>query len=194
MPDLSRVLVVAATPRELAPSDGWATLACGVGPVEAAATTAAAIAAAIVARRPAAIVHVGIAGSRQGSGLEPPMLVIGAEARYDDVAASNAWVPRVLVPDARLLAAAQRALPSAAVRTIGTSARVGGTVDVPVEAMEGYAVLRAAALADVPAVEVRAIANDIGEPDRGRWQFDAAFAAITAATPAIVREVAACLR
>ena len=30
--------------------------------------------------------------------------------------------------------------------------------------------LRAAALAGVPAVEVRAISNEIGEPDRSRWQ------------------------
>ena len=34
--------------------------------------------------------------------------------------------------------------------------------------MEGYAVLRAAALAGVPAVEVRVLANAIGEPDRAR--------------------------
>ncbi len=35
--------------------------------------------------------------------------------------------------------------------------------------MEGYAVLRAAALAGVPAVEVRVIANAVGEPDRAKW-------------------------
>jgi futalosine hydrolase len=40
--DRSRILVVAATARELAPADGWRTLICGVGPVEAAASTAAA--------------------------------------------------------------------------------------------------------------------------------------------------------
>lgn len=190
MSNLARVLVVAATARELAPSDGWATLACGVGPVEAAAATAAAIAA----RRPSAIVHVGIAGRRGGSGLEPPQLVIGTGARYDDLAEDAPWVPRELRPDAALLAAAQRALPDAVPRLIGTSARVSGTREVDVEAMEGYGVLRAAALAGVPALEVRAIANDIGEPDRTRWRFDEAFAAITAATPALVREVAACLR
>ena len=47
--------------------------------------------------------------------------------------------------------------------------------------------LRAAQLAGVPAIEVRAISNDIEEPDRARWHFDAAFAAITAVTPPLVR-------
>jgi len=62
-----------------------------------------------------------------------------------------------------------------------------------VEAMEGFAILRAAQQAGIPAIEVRAIANDIEETDRTRWHFDAAFAAITAATPALVRELAACV-
>ncbi len=58
--------------------------------------------------------------------------------------------------------------------------------DISVEAMEGFGVLRAAELAGIPALEVRAISNDIEEVDRGRWHFDAAFAAITAATPLLV--------
>ncbi len=59
--------------------------------------------------------------------------------------------------------------------------------------MEGFAVLRAAAHADIPAIEVRAISNQIEEADRARWRFDEAFAAIIAATPALVAEVAACV-
>jgi hypothetical protein len=50
--------------------------------------------------------------------------------------------------------------------------------------------LRAAQLAGVPAIEVRAISNHIEEPDRARWHFDAAFAAITTATPLLVAELA----
>ena len=76
---------------------------------------------------------------------------------------------------------------------IGTSGRVGHTTGCSVEGMEGFAVLRAAALAGVPAIEVRAISNEVEELDRGRWRFEAAFAAVRASTPAIVREVAACL-
>ena len=76
---------------------------------------------------------------------------------------------------------------------IGTSARVGGTTDCDVEAMEGFAVLRAAELADIPAIEIRSISNDIDESDRSRWHFDAAFAAITGITPRLVEEIARCV-
>jgi nucleoside phosphorylase len=80
-------------------------------------------------------------------------------------------------------------LPAALVLAIGTSARIGGTSGCDVEAMEGFGVLRAAQLAGVPAIEVRAISNDVEETDRARWHFDAAFAAITGATPALVAEL-----
>jgi nucleoside phosphorylase len=56
--------------------------------------------------------------------------------------------------------------------------------------MEGFAVLRAAQRAGIPALEVRAISNEIEEADRARWHFDAALAAITGITPALVEEFA----
>jgi nucleoside phosphorylase len=98
-----------------------------------------------------------------------------------------------------LVSAAQRVLPLATTMAIGTSAWVGGTAveasaqggmipAVQVEAMEGFAVLRAAAIAGTPAIEVRAISNEIEETDRARWQFDTAFDAIIAATPLLVAE------
>ena len=181
--------MVAATDREMAAADGWLTLTCGVGPVDAAAVTAAAIAR----ERPLAVVHVGIAGARRASGLMAPSLVVGIESIYCDLDVPDAWAPRCLVPSANLIDAACRALPSASRQAIGTSGRVGHTTGCPVEGMEGFAVLRAAALAGVPAIEVRAISNEIEELDRSRWRFDEAFAAVRAGTPAIVREVAACL-
>ena len=76
---------------------------------------------------------------------------------------------------------------------IGTSARVGGTTGCDVEAMEGFGVLRAAQLAGVPAIEVRAISNEIEEEDRSRWRFDEAFAAVLEATPRLVAELASCV-
>lgn len=182
-----RLLVVAATDRELAPSEGWRTLCCGVGPVDAAAATAAALAV----DRPLAVVHVGIAGARRASGLTPPVLVIGTAAVYCDLVVPEAWAPHRLAGDERLVAAACRALPLAMRHVIGTSGRVGHTSGCQVEAMEGFAVLRAAALAGVPAVEVRAIANEIEEPDRSRWRFDEAFTALCAMTPHLVRTIAA---
>ena len=160
MPD---VLLVAATERELDGRDG---LVCGIGPVEAAAATARALAF----HSYAAVLHIGIAGGR---GLGVGSLVIGEEAVYCDLAAAIRLVDRVHADD-RLVAAAREALPGAQVLPIGTSAAVGGGAggagELAVEAMEGFGVLRAAALADVPAVEIRAISNEIGEPDRSRWQ------------------------
>lgn len=184
------VLVIAATPRELAPPDGWRTLCCGVGPVDAAAATAAALAA----RRPAIVVHVGIAGARRTSGLLPPAIVVGVEAIYCDLGVPEHFAPaRLAAPDA-FVEAACRALPGATRAVIGTSGRVGQTRGCEVEAMEGFGVLRAAALAGVPAIEVRVISNAIEETDRALWRFDEAFAAVQALTPRLVREIAACAR
>jgi futalosine hydrolase len=187
---IRQILVVAATDREIAPADGWATLICGVGPVDASAATAAAIAR----QKPIAILHVGIAGARRASGLVPPALVVGIESLYCDLEVPEAWAPRRLTPAARLVEAACRALPSASRQAIGTSGRVGQTAGCAVESMEGFAVLRAAALAGVPAIEVRAVSNEIEEADRGRWRFGEAFEAARASTPLLVRELAACLR
>lgn len=191
MADRSRILVVAATERELVPGDGWLPLRCGVGPVEAAAATAAALAA----HRPAAVLHVGVAGARRARALQPGTIVVGTEARYCDLPDSlpPAWAPRVVVADQRLVAAVLRAVPGAAALPIGTSARVGGTSGCNVEAMEGFAVLRAAQLAAIPAVEVRVVSNEIEEPDRARWRLDDAFAAIAALTPRLVPELLQCV-
>ena len=171
------LLVVAATERELSFVHGAETLVCGIGPVEAAAQTARALAE----RRPAAVLHIGIAGGR---GIEPPALVLGSESRYED--ARGPLVLARVEPDAQLLAAARRALPEARVLPIGTSAHVGGTSQCDVEAMEGFAVLRACELAGVPAVELRAISNDVDERDRARWRFDDAFAALADAVPRLI--------
>lgn len=184
-----RILVIAATTRELAESEGWMTLSCGVGPVDAAVAAAAAIAR----NRPLAVVHVGIAGARRASSLHPPALVIGTESVYCDLDVPERFAPHRVTTSAALVSAAGRALPSASHHVIGTSGRVGGTTGCDIEAMEGFAVLRAAALAGVPAIEVRAIANVVEETDRSKWRFDEAFAAIVLATPALVREIAACV-
>jgi futalosine hydrolase len=174
----SVILVVAATERELAGADGAARLACGIGPVEAAAATAQALAV----QAPSAVLHVGIAGAR---GIAAPQLVIGSEAVYEDAARGGLVAGRAL-PDAGLVERAQRALPDAQLLPIGTSARVGGTSGCRVEAMEGFAVLRAAELAGIPAVEVRAVSNEIDEPDRALWRFDDALGALERALPLLL--------
>jgi futalosine hydrolase len=171
------LLVVAATDRELAPVDGVRSLACGIGPVEAAVATAR----ALTEERPAAVLHVGIAGAR---GLDPLALVLGTEAVYCD--AAGPLVPALALPDAALLDRVHAALPEALLRPIGTSARVGGSHTVDVEAMEGFAVLRACELAGVPALELRVVANEIDEPDRAKWRFEEAFATLGEALPRAV--------
>jgi predicted 5'-methylthioadenosine/S-adenosylhomocysteine nucleosidase len=167
------LLVVAATERELAALRGVDTFVCGVGPVDAAIATARRLAAGDVAT----VLHVGIAGART---LEPLTLVLGSESVYCDVIDAGSTFPRLerVSPDAAVLAAARAALPEARVEPIATSGRLGGGKGYDVEAMEGFGVLRAAMLAGVPAIELRAISNAVGEPDRAKWRFDDAFAAL----------------
>ena len=167
------LLVIAATPQELAGAAGARTLVCGIGP-----------------RRPTppprtrsrragadAVLHVGIAGARRGSGVPLLATVIGTQA----VDCDGDSEPIVPVRQA-LLAAARRALPEALALPIGTSARVGGTSGVEVEAMEGFAVLAACRDEGVPALEMRVISNEIEEPDRALWRFDDALAELARVT------------
>lgn len=177
------ILVVAATQEELRGAEGGSTLVCGVGPVEAAARTAAELQAM---SRLKAVLNVGIAGART---FDEPRPVIGSEAVYCD-ADDPRWIELHTPADPTLLEAARRALPGARAEAIGTSARVGGSTGCEVEAMEGYAVLRAAALAGVPAIEVRVLANAIGEPDRRLWRFDEAKSQLAELLPALIRELA----
>ena len=99
---MADVLLVAATEIELCERPG---LACGIGPVEAAAATARAIAA----DPPVAVLHVGIAGGR---GITPGGLVIGSESLYIDLSAEITIVDHVQ-PDPELLAKVREAAPDA---------------------------------------------------------------------------------
>jgi nucleoside phosphorylase len=93
-------------------------------------------------------------------------VVVGSESIYCDVLDSNSTLPRVahLTPSPALVDAARTALPGAVIAPIATAARVGGGAGYPVEATEGFGVLRAAAASGVPAVEIRVISNDPGAP------------------------------
>ena len=177
------VLLVAATEIELCGRDG---LVCGVGPVEASASTARALAL----DPPSAVVHVGVAGAR---GITPGGIVIGNESVYVDISAEIPVVDR-LEPDAALLAAVRDAVPDALVLPIGTSASVGGVASagmaLRVEAMEGFGVLRACAVAGVPAVEVRAVSNEIAEGDRARWRIGRALEALADVLPNVLAAAA----
>ena len=177
---MASILLVAATESELCGHEG---LTCGVGPVEAATATAYQLAR----ERPRAVLHVGLAG---GVGLEPGSLVVGTESVYADLSAAIPVISRI-EPDATLLAALRGAFPDAPALPIVTSAAVSEPSDTVsqgplVEAMEGFGVLRAAALAGVPAVEVRAISNELGERDRSRWELERGLEALAAALPRLL--------
>jgi futalosine hydrolase len=186
----SSVLLVAATARELFPVDGAQLFCCGVGPVEAAVTTAHELAAGEYA----AVLHLGIAGATE---LVPGTVVIGSESIYSDVLDQRATLPRVdrleATPD--LIRVARTALPEALVRPIATAGRVGGGFDCEVEAMEGFGVLRAASLHDVPAVEIRVISNHVQTADRSQWKITESLDALSQVTarlvPAVLRALGA---
>jgi nucleoside phosphorylase len=168
------VLVIAATARELSGYDG---VVSGVGPVDAAAATAR----ALVEERPSAVLNVGLAGAH---GFDEPRIVIGREARYCDT--DSRLVAASVRPDAFLLSRARETFPDALVPAIGTSARVNGSSGCDVEAMEGFAILRACELANVPALEVRVVVNEIDEPDRTRWRFEDGFTLLAQMLPRLV--------
>jgi futalosine hydrolase len=131
------------------------------------------------------VLHVGIAGAHRTSSLAPPQLVLGSVAIYEDLRLTTGLAPREASPDEALLRAAREALPEAVLLPIGTTARVGGGEECLVEAMEGFAVLRAAALDGVPAVELRAISNLV-EDARADWRIEEALAALADAIPRLL--------
>jgi nucleoside phosphorylase len=178
---MGEVLLVAATDIELCDRAG---LVCGIGPVEAAAATARELASSA----PAAVLHIGIAGGR---GITPGGVVIGSESVYVDLSAEIPVVDR-LAPDPELLARVHEAVPEALMLPIGTSAAVGGaaTGELRVEGMEGFGVLRACALAGVPAVEIRAVSNELAEGDRSRWRIGRALEALGDVLPRVLEAAA----
>jgi nucleoside phosphorylase len=177
------VLVVAATQREADCVIGAETLVCGVGPVEA----ALAMARRLDGSLPEAVLLIGLAGVRGFRDIE---LAVGSEAIYCD-AATPSLVPSRAHPDATLLAEVRDVLPAARVCPIGTTARVGGSSGCDVEAMEGFSVLRACELAGVPALELRAIVNEIEEPNRSRWRFDEGLDVLRGVVPLLLEALRA---
>ena len=166
------ILVVAATAREL-------EFVAAPRPSSAASARSRPrrrLRSALAAGRPRALLHIGIAGAQT---LEPPALVLGSEAVYCRRARPQSTFPRIdrAEPDPGAARRARAAcFPRRYVLPIATSARVGGGGVCEVEAMEGFGVLRAAALAGVPALELRAVSNAVGEADRELWRIDDALA------------------
>ena len=188
------ILVVCAVTEELRhwrPRPHVEMLVTGVGPVEAAVATARAIALS----PPRLIVNAGIAGGFRGR------LAVG-----EGCAVASDWLAELgleggtampplpggarlierVESDAALIAAAHaagvRVGNAITVSTITTSAAradaLAARFDVQLEAMEGFAVLRAAEVAGIPALELRGVSNVVGPRERGGWDFDAGARAV----------------
>jgi futalosine hydrolase len=164
----------------------------GVGPVEAAIATSRALAGG----RYDAVVNAGIAGVFRGSGRVGDAVLVGEErlaglgleddsaltlpdgARLcDRVSASS----ELLEGCTRLALPVVRGLTVATVTTSdATAARLVARYEPDVETMEGFAVLRAAQAARVPALEVRGISNYVGDRSKSEWNFSAGRGALLA--------------
>jgi futalosine hydrolase len=195
------ILVVCALTQELpdfSSSDDVELLACGIGPAESAAATARALAL----HRYDAVVSAGIAGAFRGCANVGDARIVGEEFLADfgredrsalDLPAGAALVQRV--DASSLLLRRARALPYPVVRgltvtrittTNATAQRLRDAYQADVESMEGFAVLRAAELAGVPAIGIRGISNIVGDRTASAWDFHGGARAAVAALQALL--------
>jgi futalosine hydrolase len=180
------ILLVCAVAQELdwlGPRAGVETLVAGIGPVDAAAR----VARALCAQKYDMVINAGIAGAFPGVAHVGDGVVVGEEL-YEIQQENGA--PLVLPPgnlvadrvpaDAQLIEAIT-ALGFPLLRGITVSEVTSSEVTAThlrgrgaeIESMEGFAVLRAAQLAGVPAIEVRGISNIVGDRAKSEWNFDA---------------------
>jgi futalosine hydrolase len=200
------ILVVCAVRAELrgfAPRDGVDVVACGVGPVEAAAGTARALALGGYDT----VVNAGIGGAFRGRarigdavlvaeerftdlGLEDggPLVLPGGERLVDRAHASDDLLARCVGLPYRV---ATGVTVARVTTTDATARRLALDSDADVESMEGFAVLRACERAGVPAIEVRGISNYVGDRATSGWDFAAGSRAATLALAALLDRLGA---
>jgi futalosine hydrolase len=182
------MLLVCAVAKELAfwtPRSDVEVLVTGVGPVESGLAVARRLARGDVTL----VVNAGVAGGFRGHAAVGDHVVVARE-RYADLGLEGGGT--IALPDgvrlideafgdpdlvARLSAAGMSrgdGVTSGAVTTTDARAqRFAETFAPSVESMEGFAVLRAAALAAVPAIEVRGISNLVGDRAASGWDLRA---------------------
>jgi futalosine hydrolase len=165
-----------------------AILACGVGPVEASIATAAALAR----NRYTAVVSAGIGGAyREVAAVGEAVLIaeevfanFGLEGGGSLALPDGASLVDRVRSDAGLLSRCASLVPadmhlgrgltvSCVTTTDATALHLRTSYATDVESMEGFSVLRAAALAGVPAIEIRGISNFIGARASSAWDFAA---------------------
>lgn len=180
------ILVTCAVGKELAffrPQPHVELLVTGVGPVEAAAAVSRALAQSTYDL----VVSAGIGGAFEGMAeigegvvVADEMLELDLEtgapiALPDGAAIVNRATSDLTLVD-RLVELGYRAVRGITVHRVtatdGSAARLAA-FGVGIETMEGFAVLRAAEIAGVPAVEVRGISNIVCDRKNSRWDFAA---------------------
>ncbi|MFF8505618.1 futalosine hydrolase [Streptomyces anulatus] len=189
---------VALPGAELHRTGAFDVLAGGAGPAAAAAATAFALASASAPY--GLVVSAGIGGAFT------PLTPLGSLVVASDIVAADlgADTPDGFLPVTALgfgrdrftapptlvrkVAAAAGAAPGPVltVSTVtGTAERAGALLAAHpgalAEAMEGFGVAEAAARAEVPVMELRAVSNAVGPRDRDAWRIGDALAALTEA-------------
>ncbi|WP_097981035.1 futalosine hydrolase [Streptomyces sp. f150] len=195
---------VALPGAELHRRGAFDVLAGGAGPAAAAAATAFALASGAPASGASASAPYGLVVSAGIGGAFTPVTPLGSLVVADGIVAADLGAetadgflpvtalgfgrdrftpPPVLV---REVAAATGAAagPVLTVSTVtGSAERAGALLSAHpgalAEAMEGFGVAEAAARADVPVLEVRAVSNAVGPRDRDAWRIGDALAALT---------------
>lgn len=180
------ILVATAVRKELEtfrPRPHVELLVTGIGPVEA----AAAVSRALAQSSYELVISAGIAGAFEGAAqigegvvvtddflqldLETgAALALPDEVRVTDRAGSDLVLVDRLV---ELGFRSVRGITVARVTATDATAAKLSALGAGVESMEGFAVLRAAEIAGVPALEVRGISNIVCERSRSGWDFAA---------------------
>ncbi len=179
------ILIACAVGKELRflrPLPHVEMLVTGVGPVEAAASVSRALAQSPYDL----VISAGIAGALEGAAAIGEGVVVseemfelnletgGALALPDDAHVIDRAGSDLSLVD-RLVELGFRSVRGVTVSRVtatdGTAARLT-QMGAGIESMEGFAVLRAAEIAGVPAIEVRGISNVVCDRGRSRWDFE----------------------
>ncbi len=193
------VLIVCALREELTSFEDRpyvTVMQSGIGPVESAIATARALAAT----RFTLVINAGIAGGFRDHVAVGDSVAVVEEyyveiGREDGIALdlpNGALLDNKAISDPRLLSPFKEGLLGSHLGNGVTSATVTTSdaraalltkkFDPMVESMEGFAVLRAARRAGVPAIELRGISNLVGDRASNGWDF---YAGSTAAVRAV---------
>lgn len=180
------ILLVCAVAQELewlGPRAGVETLITGIGPVDAASR----VTRALNAKRYDTVIDAGVAGAMRGVAAVGDAVVVGEELyplrletdRALSLPPGNLVADRVPA-DAQLIEAVTalgfplvRGITVSNVTATAATANRLRELGAEIETMEGFAVLRAAQLSGVPAIEVRGISNYVGDRAESNWDFEA---------------------